>query len=86
MNKYILIMSTDWVDEFNCEEFRIVNTLKEAEQIRQRCIDQGGDFGTNEGFEEEELSEDAIEIKVITQNEASIIQKTLGGRFGTGIL
>tara|TARA_R110000796_G_scaffold178213_1_gene294950 strand:- start:122 stop:406 length:285 start_codon:yes stop_codon:yes gene_type:complete len=86
MNKCLIVLRNDWADEFECQEFLIVNTIEEAYRIKDRCELSGGYFGTNEGWEEGELSENAISITVIDKKEYEVIEKFLSVNFGVGIL
>lgn len=86
MSKFLIKFESDWADEFQCEQFTIVPSKEQAQAIVERLIEEGGYFGTNEGFEEGELSECEFSITEITDEEADVICKLLGSEFGTGIL
>lgn len=83
---YLIKLCADWADEFYCEQFKIVDTLEHAEAIKDYLIRNGGYFGTNEGFEEGELSERNFTVTQISDNQAEVIRDLLGNCFGTGIL
>ena len=83
---YLIKLCADWADEFYCEQFKIVDTLEHAEAIRDHLIKNGGYFGTNEGWEERELSEHDFTVTRISDNQAEVIRDLLGDCFGTGIL
>lgn len=84
--KYLLIFSRDWSDEFDCEQFALFEKEEEALARKKELIQYGGYFGTNEGFEEEELSERDFQLKDISDEDAAVIRNLLGQSFGTGIL
>ena len=82
--KYLLKMSEDYADEFQCEQFKIVDTLELAEDLIETIGNEEElYFGTNECLEGENI---AIETHPITDDEAATIRKFLGDTFGTGIL
>ena len=85
--RYLLKFSRDWADEFQCEQFKIVETLEEAESLVEKIETSEGElsFGTNEYFEPEELL-DSVDIKEISDEDALVITSLLGDSFGTGIL
>tara|TARA_R100001594_G_scaffold1048_2_gene4357 strand:+ start:10937 stop:11230 length:294 start_codon:yes stop_codon:yes gene_type:complete len=92
--KYLLVFSSNWADEFDCEQLRIVDTREQAEEIVEKLnnMDDTDEiyFGTNEGFYGEELF-DSVSIKEITDEQAEFLKDTLNissyrGTFGTGIL
>lgn len=85
--KYLVKMSADWADEFQCEQFKLFTSLEEAEKRVAHLESIKGEvyFGTNESFEGEELM-GAFEIVEITEQEAAAILRTLGNKFGTGVL
>jgi hypothetical protein len=86
MPKVLLKMSADWADEFQCEQFKICESQMEASQIIAECVNKGGYFGTNEGFEENDLSERNFSLHDLSHEEARFLERTLGNTFGTGIL
>lgn len=83
---YLIKFGSDWADEFYCEQFKIVETLEYAEAIRDYLVKNGGYFGTNEGWEEGQLSYRDFTITKISDNQAEVIKELLGGCFGTDIL
>ena len=86
MSKVLLKMSADWADEFQCEQFKICESTLTASQIIADCVNKGGYFGTNEEFEECELSERNFSVHTLSHEEARFLERTLGDTFGTGIL
>lgn len=85
MTKYLLVFNTDWADEFDCEKYAIYNNLEAAEAIVASYIENGGYFGTNEGWEEDELYEGCFTITEISEDEAEVLIRLLGHTFGTGL-
>ena len=86
MSKHLLVLSADWADEFQCEEYLIVDSLEEANRVKQACVENGGYFGTNEGWEEGEFEERDIIISEIAEESVYVLSTLLGDNFGTGIL
>lgn len=86
MSKVILTMSRDWCDEFTVEEFVVVGSREKAQARIAELVRDGGYFGTNEGFEEDELSEDDFKIQDISEEELATVVKFFGTSFGTGVL
>lgn len=89
--------SSDWADEFQCEEFKLIeaNSVEEAKEKIQAGLDEcDGEifFGTNEFFDKDRLRLDVeYTFHVLTDEEAAVITKffTRYGdtvQFGTGIL
>lgn len=77
----------DWADEFYCEEYRIVETsIEDVTQSISRLIKREAWFGTNEGFNENELSTSDFEIFPISDEEANVLKRFFGDSFGVGIL
>jgi hypothetical protein len=86
MSKVLLKMSADWADEFQCGQFKLCESEHEANDIITNCITKGGYFGTNEGFEEYDLSDRNFSIHLLSDEEARFLERILGDTFGTGIL
>jgi hypothetical protein len=85
----LVIFSRDWADEFQCEEFIITELSKDdAEKLIFNKLQKSYEyyFGTNEGFETNDLSIQDFEIKEISDQEKETLTKLIGERFGTGIL
>ena len=85
-DKYLIKLCADWADEFYCEQFKIVDTLEHANAIKDYLIQNGGYFGTNEGWEGGELSKRDFTIINISENQAEVLIELLGNSFGTGTL
>lgn len=83
--KYLVIQSSDWADEFQCEKYTIFPTKERAQAFVDGCIMDGGYFGTNEGWEEGALSSSDFRIESITELQAEVIIELLGNSFGTGL-
>lgn len=86
MTKVIVTMSRDWADEFQVEQFVVMDSRKLAEFHVSNLIDTGGYFGTNEGFEGGELDYGDFKIEDVSDEELKVITKFFGQSFGTGIL
>lgn len=86
MSKYLVVFSKDWADEFDCQRYKIFDSLEQAISAKSYLIENGGYFGTNEGFEEGELSPVDFKIKEIADQEAEILKNLLGNSFGTGVI
>lgn len=84
--KYILVLNADWVDEFQCEQYRICNTREQAESAMVECMTRGGGFGMNNRFEAGDLSESDFKIIEVSSEFAEQLETTLGKYFGTGII
>jgi predicted nucleic acid-binding protein len=87
VEKYLVIFDANWADEFNCQQFTIKDSLEEAQALVNSLISQEEVyFGSNESFQEGELSADAFRILNISAHDADIIISLLGKEFGTGVL
>lgn len=84
--KYLVKQSSDWADEFTVECYRIFNDKQHAKEFIEALVMEGGYFGTNEGWEENELYEDDFTIQSITEAQAEVLVELLGESFGTGLL
>lgn len=84
MKNYLVRFSADWADEFEAEGFRIF--LDTNEDSIQEYIDEvvknGFYFGTNEGFEEYELSGDNFKIINISDSDSEVFTKFFNRGFG----
>lgn len=87
MANYICVARNDWADEFDANSYKIFKDTTE-EQVKQ-CVVQitkeGSDFGTNEGWEPDNLCLDDFTITEITDTETEILERLLGKVFGTGV-
>lgn len=95
MSKVLVTMCKDWADEFDVKGFGVFdledwNTTKE--KFKSASTYRGAWFGTNEGWEAEEVEEskeywldDYTEL-LISDAEAEVLLKLFGARgFGTFI-
>lgn len=71
--KYLVVFSEDWADEFQAEGFRIV-TEDEKARILAWAPTGSFYFGTNEGFEDEDLT-DAFTFSPITDEDEATLRK-----------
>lgn len=78
--KFLVMFSANWADEFDVDSFRIVDTMDQVNAIIASAA-QGYWFGTNEGWEAGELTEDNFEIIQIADEEAETIVKLFGNTF-----
>lgn len=84
--KYLVKQSSDWADEFTVECFRIFDNKQDAQDFIEALVEFGGYFGTNEGWDENELDEGDFTIQSITEAQAEVLVELLGESFGTGLL
>ena len=85
---FLVIAHNDWADEFAAKSFYIFeNTPLEAvEETIRKIIAEGVYFGTNEGWEEDELSFRDFTISEISQEDTDTLKKFFpSGNFGTGV-
>lgn len=84
-----------WVDEFDCEEFLVVeDDMSEIVEHFEDVLDpeksQSWYFGTNQGWEDGEVSITNFNFEMISKAEADVLSKLLtDGRnrsFGLGII
>jgi hypothetical protein len=83
--KYLVIQDANWADEFDCQKYNIFPTKQGAQDFVDGCIENGGYFGTNEGWEEGDLSSRDFRIECITELQAEVLIELLGESFGTGL-
>ena len=87
----ILLVDTDWADEFDAVGFKLLNEedneryckIKDLPEWKEWIINWS--FGTNEGFEDDEFKGEDIEYKEIAKEEYETINKILkpyGGEYG----
>ena len=83
--KTLVIFSKDWSDEFQVESFQIYDLSVEQtkQHIKETVVGFSLWFGTNEGWEEDEICLSDFEFKAISEEEASVIEKVIGKNFGT---
>lgn len=86
MSKILLKLERDWADEFQCEQFILLDNMAKADKVIADLKENGGWFGTNECWEPGELSDDDFSVQVITDEDAAVLIALLGGHFGTGPL
>ena len=85
----------DWADEFDVRNFytrKGVTVEQEVQRIGEELANSGyRSFGSNEGWEPEELSIDDYDVVEISDEEFAVLHKLFSGRnpdyvaFGTGI-
>jgi len=85
MSKYLLVFDRDWADEFQCESYSIHETEESAQATVDQYINNESYFGTNEGFEAGELSEEDFSITEISTGDVEVLRRLLGNSFGTGL-
>lgn len=92
--KILVKFWSDWADELDCQEMLVVEG-DSADAVYKRYEEKLGEykeegielgFGTNEAFYAQELDLRSFTFTPLADNEAEIIQRLLGKRFGTGIL
>lgn len=85
----LIVFKKDWADEFDCQSFRIYEgTPQQAiDSVNNRLKQCEGSFyfGTNEGWEDGEVTLDDFKITELTAEEAAVMLKLFPSkRFGTG--
>lgn len=89
----LIKFSSDWADEFQVECFAAyTNTTVEEQTARiQKKLDTDGGFyfGTNEGFEDDQLTINDYEIIAISEQEYEFLKRHFSSydgkvEFGTG--
>jgi hypothetical protein len=84
--KYLIKFDANWCDEFDCQQFVIVNDCP-ACYIDDILENEPHYFGTNEGFEPGDLDIENFTIQEMTDGEAVVFEKFFSyPRFGTGVL
>lgn len=84
--RYLVKQSSNWADEFTCQCYAIFHSYEEAREAVRLAVLNGGYFGTNEGWEENELDASDFTIESITEAQAEVLIGLLGKSFGTGLL
>lgn len=82
---YIIYFDKNWADEFDCQQF----ALTECPQYWiDEIIEEGMTyFGSNEGWELEEISEDDFVVRELSKKEWDVMVKLFPTKvFGTGLL
>lgn len=86
--KYTLIkFQKYWADEFDCQSSTLyAGNIEEAkEYVSEEISDEWGVyFGTNEGWENGEVTLDDFTFTDITLDEYSVLTRLLGKKFGVG--
>ena len=95
---WLIKFEANWADEFNCQQFEIVDSEEKAEAYVKELLNYDPDvddgyigFGTNQGWEEGEITERHFTITELEtyQHEAleALFGQTFGNiKFGTGPL
>ena len=83
--KTLAIFSKDWADEFNVDAFQIFDLDVKATKnlLKAEVVGQPKYFGTNQGWEGDEIEMDDFTLKEISDEEAVVIAKVIGTSFGT---
>lgn len=86
MSKYLVTFSSDWADEFQAEGLAILDDSGIDEMNAWLEADQGFYFGTNEGFEDGEITLRDFTIAPITDDEVEILTRLIPrtARYGFG--
>ena len=96
MSKVVLKFEASWCDEFDCQEFKVCDSVADAKRYINNlmytddCISGSAYFGSNQSFEELELG--FFEIIVISDKDYHVLHRLFGRdfsldvQFGTGIL
>lgn len=79
--KFLVKFDCNWADEFDVSAFRIVDDMDAVQAIIAGAA-EGYWFGTNEGWEAGEITEDDFEIVEITDEEAEVLVKLFGSSYG----
>lgn len=91
MSKVLIQFVADWADEFNVYGFAIMDKNEWDEHVsafKEKSVVNGFWFGTNEGWESEEIDSDKeswlrnYKAKEINDNELSVIKTFFGDSYG----
>lgn len=72
----------DWADEFDVYGYAIYPFKEAWEEISESLDGLDYYFGTNEGWEEGDFSEDDFEVMEISDEEAETLKKLFGQSWG----
>lgn len=82
MKQHVLVtFSADWADEFDCNGFTVTTEdywKQVTEEFKNAEEHTGFYFGTNEGWDSDEMNEDWLDnykVKKIDKKEAKVIEK-----------
>jgi len=84
--KALLKFEANWADEFDCEQFMLVEEVENAHKYIEELVGEYNGFGSNQGFESDEISHSNFTITVIDDKMYYDLMKLFGRQFGTGIL
>jgi len=88
---WLIKFEKNWADEFDCQQFEVVDSKDTAEAYVGEAI-QASYFGTNQGWEEGEITRKSFEIRELKSYEHKALEELFGAtfgqviRFGTGPL
>lgn len=93
---FLIKFDQDWADEFQCQQFRIVELdcssaakgIKKIKAAIKETLDRTAElyFGTNEFYETLALTVEDFEVDFVSAITAEVLTSRLGTTFGTGIL
>lgn len=85
--KVMIKFEEDWCDEFECQQFIIVDE-SEVEDIIDEIVEEDWlYFGTNQGFEPGDITVDSFTVFPLDEDTADALGVLFpSGRFGVGIL
>jgi hypothetical protein len=72
----------NWADEFDVYGFKIYASQKDLDVDLATLPELEFSFGTNEGWEEGEITEEDFTVTEISTVEADLLEKLLGNEFG----
>ena len=87
--KTLIKFTANWADEFDCEQFQLVDqSLNQTHLQLMELLDDGYlGFGTNQGWEKGEITINNFEISEISDVRWDMLHDLFSkDRFGTGIL
>jgi len=87
MSKFFLAkFDKDWADEFSVEGFAVLteSEMNLIESVRDCSVEVSFDFGTNEGWEDEPISEfvAALDIQELSEDQYVCLVGIFGKGFG----
>lgn len=83
--KCVIKFEASWADEFDCKQFQVCDSHTEAEEIINDILEcDYVSFGSNQGWEGDEITRDNFVIDMIADEDANWLRLQFG-KWGFGV-